>query len=105
MAFWTPYWSGRPSWLSQKPVVMLCPFLARHSRSAGKDRNHILRAIQLEAVFRDRQILSLLEIFVELRIDSRFLTERTNPRNSVPRGGREEEVGYAASDSNRADGF
>src|SRR5207237_3988462 len=65
-----------------KTTNHVCFSLSRHSRGSGKDRNHILWTIQFETVFSDSQILSLLEIFIELRIDSWFLTESADPGTS-----------------------
>src|SRR5260370_9121035 len=66
--------------------------LARNNSSVGQDCNQVFRPIELEAPFSNGQILFLLEIFIELRIHRRELTECANPRKCVARSGREEEI-------------
>src|SRR6266571_41140 len=105
MTFCVPNCNGRPSWFSQKPATMIILLLSWHYASCGQNRNHILRSIQLETIFSNGQILFLLEIFIELRVDSRHLPERSDPRHSVTTSRREEVVRHTRSQSVAANGF
>src|SRR6516165_7879023 len=95
MTFCVPNCNGRPSWFSQKPATMIVLLLSWDYASGGQDRNHILRSIQLETIFSNCQILFLLEIFIELRVDSWHLTESSHPRHGVATSCGEEVISYA----------
>src|SRR5688572_24871335 len=93
-----------PSLLVQFPPTMLNS-LCRNCGERSQDDDHVLRTIKLEPVLTDREVLFLLEVLIELTVNSGHLSERTNPRRSIARGSREEEVSHTSRDRNGVDGL
>src|SRR5258707_10004066 len=86
----------------------LLPFhisLTWNCTGGGNHGNHVFRPVKLETIFRNGEVFLLLQVLIELTVDSGHLTEATNPRCSITRGCREEIVAYATTYCNAIDRF
>src|SRR5258708_4607117 len=86
----------------------LLPFhisLTWNCTGGGNHGNHVFRPVKLETIFRNGEVFLLLQVLIELTVDSGHRAEATNARCSLARGCREAIVAYAAPYWNAIDRF
>src|SRR6267154_6899571 len=77
------------------------------SQSADVRKNdaQVFRTVDSHAVFANRQELSLLKVFIVVRLNSGHLAEGSDKRSRLTRLGREEDIGNTSRNRQGVDSF